>query len=72
MCCLAWHTSGRQLAYTDTEGRLGLLDGLATSSTTDSAKVGTTSVSGGGNTEGLVHCGPIYTKKPTVFKKESV
>ncbi|XP_075868884.1 WD repeat and HMG-box DNA-binding protein 1 [Nelusetta ayraudi] len=38
VCCLAWHTSGRQLAYTDTEGRLGLLDGLATSSTTDSAK----------------------------------
>lgn len=42
VCCLAWHPSGRQLAYTDTEGRLGLLDGLATDSTTDSAKVGTT------------------------------
>ncbi|XP_056881392.1 WD repeat and HMG-box DNA-binding protein 1 [Takifugu flavidus] len=28
VCCLAWHPSGSQIAYTDTEGRLGLLDGL--------------------------------------------
>lgn len=28
VCCLAWHPSGGQIAYTDTEGRLGLLDGV--------------------------------------------
>ncbi|XP_013874087.1 WD repeat and HMG-box DNA-binding protein 1 [Austrofundulus limnaeus] len=33
VCSLAWHPSGSQLAYTDTEGCLGLLDGLSTSST---------------------------------------
>nr|XP_046251496.1 WD repeat and HMG-box DNA-binding protein 1 isoform X2 [Scatophagus argus] len=33
VCCLAWHPSGSQIAYTDTEGRLGLLDGLNTSNT---------------------------------------
>lgn len=38
MCCLAWHPSGRQIAYTDTEGRLGLLDGLGTSNS-DTTKV---------------------------------
>ena len=32
VCCLAWHPSGRQIAYTDTEGRLGLLDGLGSPS----------------------------------------
>nr|XP_020480838.1 WD repeat and HMG-box DNA-binding protein 1 isoform X2 [Monopterus albus] len=31
VCCLAWHPSGSQIAYTDTEGCLGLLDGLSTS-----------------------------------------
>uniref|UniRef100_A0A3B3CHJ0 WD repeat and HMG-box DNA-binding protein 1 n=1 Tax=Oryzias melastigma TaxID=30732 RepID=A0A3B3CHJ0_ORYME len=31
VCSLAWHPSGRQLAYTDTEGCLGLLDGVNTS-----------------------------------------
>lgn len=31
VCGLAWHPSGGQLAYTDTEGCLGLLDGLCTS-----------------------------------------
>ncbi|XP_011490804.2 WD repeat and HMG-box DNA-binding protein 1 [Oryzias latipes] len=31
VCSLAWHPSGRQVAYTDTEGCLGLLDGLTTS-----------------------------------------
>uniref|UniRef100_UPI003AAF20A5 WD repeat and HMG-box DNA-binding protein 1 n=1 Tax=Centroberyx gerrardi TaxID=166262 RepID=UPI003AAF20A5 len=32
VCGLAWHPSGSQIAYTDTEGCLGLLDGLSTSS----------------------------------------
>ncbi|XP_029284627.1 WD repeat and HMG-box DNA-binding protein 1 isoform X2 [Cottoperca gobio] len=34
VCGLAWHPSGSQLAYTDTEGCLGLLDGLRTSTST--------------------------------------
>ncbi|XP_041791961.1 WD repeat and HMG-box DNA-binding protein 1 [Chelmon rostratus] len=34
VCGLAWHPSGTQIAYTDTEGCLGLLDGLSTSNTT--------------------------------------
>uniref|UniRef100_A0A671VQ80 WD repeat and HMG-box DNA-binding protein 1 n=1 Tax=Sparus aurata TaxID=8175 RepID=A0A671VQ80_SPAAU len=34
VCGLAWHPSGSQIAYTDTEGRLGLLDGLGTSTST--------------------------------------
>lgn len=38
VCCLAWHPSGGQIAYTDTEGRLGLLDGVG-SSGTDTSKV---------------------------------
>ncbi|XP_030580800.1 WD repeat and HMG-box DNA-binding protein 1 isoform X1 [Archocentrus centrarchus] len=33
VCSLAWHPSGSQIAYTDTEGCLGLLDGLGTSTT---------------------------------------
>ncbi|XP_008404223.1 WD repeat and HMG-box DNA-binding protein 1 isoform X1 [Poecilia reticulata] len=33
VCSLAWHPSGSQIAYTDTEGCLGLLDGLGTSGT---------------------------------------
>ncbi|XP_068169081.1 WD repeat and HMG-box DNA-binding protein 1 [Antennarius striatus] len=28
LCALCWHPGGGQLAYTDTEGRLGLLDGF--------------------------------------------
>ncbi|XP_023261593.1 WD repeat and HMG-box DNA-binding protein 1 [Seriola lalandi dorsalis] len=31
VCGLAWHPSAGQIAYTDTEGCLGLLDGLSTS-----------------------------------------
>uniref|UniRef100_A0A3P8P875 WD repeat and HMG-box DNA-binding protein 1 n=1 Tax=Astatotilapia calliptera TaxID=8154 RepID=A0A3P8P875_ASTCA len=31
VCSLAWHPSGSHIAYTDTEGCLGLLDGLGTS-----------------------------------------
>uniref|UniRef100_A0A671VRS7 WD repeat and HMG-box DNA-binding protein 1 n=1 Tax=Sparus aurata TaxID=8175 RepID=A0A671VRS7_SPAAU len=38
VCGLAWHPSGSQIAYTDTEGRLGLLDGLGTSTTKKPAK----------------------------------
>uniref|UniRef100_A0A7N8WLY1 WD repeat and HMG-box DNA-binding protein 1 n=1 Tax=Mastacembelus armatus TaxID=205130 RepID=A0A7N8WLY1_9TELE len=34
VCGLAWHPSGSQIAYTDTEGCLGLLDGLSTSTST--------------------------------------
>uniref|UniRef100_A0A8C5BEX4 WD repeat and HMG-box DNA binding protein 1 n=1 Tax=Gadus morhua TaxID=8049 RepID=A0A8C5BEX4_GADMO len=40
VCGLAWHPSGRQLAYTDTQGSLGLLDDLPTaSSATKTPKV---------------------------------
>uniref|UniRef100_A0A7N8XMS3 WD repeat and HMG-box DNA-binding protein 1 n=1 Tax=Mastacembelus armatus TaxID=205130 RepID=A0A7N8XMS3_9TELE len=39
VCGLAWHPSGSQIAYTDTEGCLGLLDGLSTStSSTNTTK----------------------------------
>ncbi|KAM9860393.1 WD repeat and HMG-box DNA-binding protein 1 [Aulostomus maculatus] len=31
VCSLAWHPSGSQIAYTDTEGCLGLLDGFSNS-----------------------------------------
>ncbi|CAL8378678.1 unnamed protein product [Boreogadus saida] len=41
VCGLAWHPSGRQMAYTDTVGSLGLLDDLPTaSSATKTPKVG--------------------------------
>ncbi|CAL8351541.1 unnamed protein product [Merluccius merluccius] len=33
VCGMAWHPSGSQMAYTDTEGCLGLLDALPSSST---------------------------------------
>nr|XP_015809211.2 WD repeat and HMG-box DNA-binding protein 1 [Nothobranchius furzeri] len=33
ICSLAWNPSGSQIAYTDTEGCLGLLDGISSSST---------------------------------------
>ncbi|XP_056135096.1 WD repeat and HMG-box DNA-binding protein 1 [Lampris incognitus] len=36
VCSLAWHPSGSQIVYTDTEGCLGMLDGLSTSSTISS------------------------------------
>ena len=32
VCGMAWHPSGSQMAYTDTEGCLGLLDALPGSS----------------------------------------
>lgn len=39
VCGLAWHPSGNQIAYTDTEGCLGLLDGLSSStSSADTTK----------------------------------
>lgn len=43
MCGLAWHPSGSQIAYTDTEGCLGLLDGLSTS-TSNTTTTSTTKV----------------------------
>uniref|UniRef100_G3PZ35 WD repeat and HMG-box DNA-binding protein 1 n=1 Tax=Gasterosteus aculeatus aculeatus TaxID=481459 RepID=G3PZ35_GASAC len=41
VCGLAWSPSGSQLAYTDTEGCLGLLDGLGSSSSTSSSSTST-------------------------------
>ncbi|KAJ8290247.1 hypothetical protein GJAV_G00010470 [Gymnothorax javanicus] len=38
VCGLAWHPSGAQIAYTDTEGCLGLLDGVLAPSSSSSAK----------------------------------
>uniref|UniRef100_A0A8C2WQY4 WD repeat and HMG-box DNA-binding protein 1 n=1 Tax=Cyclopterus lumpus TaxID=8103 RepID=A0A8C2WQY4_CYCLU len=38
VCGLAWSPSGSQLAYTDTEGCLGLLDGLGSSGSSSAAK----------------------------------
>uniref|UniRef100_A0A8C5B4E8 WD repeat and HMG-box DNA binding protein 1 n=1 Tax=Gadus morhua TaxID=8049 RepID=A0A8C5B4E8_GADMO len=38
VCGLAWHPSGRQLAYTDTQGSLGLLDDLPTASSAPAVK----------------------------------
>uniref|UniRef100_A0A672ZVI2 WD repeat and HMG-box DNA-binding protein 1 n=1 Tax=Sphaeramia orbicularis TaxID=375764 RepID=A0A672ZVI2_9TELE len=37
VCSLAWHPSGHQIAYTDTEGSLGLLDGLSSASSTSNS-----------------------------------
>ncbi|XP_029354075.1 WD repeat and HMG-box DNA-binding protein 1 isoform X2 [Echeneis naucrates] len=37
VCGLAWHPSGGQIAYTDTEGCLGLLDKLSTSTSDTNA-----------------------------------
>ncbi|KAJ8341132.1 hypothetical protein SKAU_G00334230 [Synaphobranchus kaupii] len=37
VCGLAWHPSGGQIAYTDTEGCLGLLDGVSASSSSSSS-----------------------------------
>ncbi|XP_029904216.1 WD repeat and HMG-box DNA-binding protein 1 isoform X2 [Myripristis murdjan] len=38
VCGLAWHPSGNQIVYSDTQGSLGLLDGLSTSSSHPSTK----------------------------------
>uniref|UniRef100_A0A3B4CAY9 WD repeat and HMG-box DNA-binding protein 1 n=1 Tax=Pygocentrus nattereri TaxID=42514 RepID=A0A3B4CAY9_PYGNA len=37
ICGMAWHPSGGQIAFTDTEGCLGLLDGLCASSSSSSS-----------------------------------
>ncbi|XP_066532037.1 WD repeat and HMG-box DNA-binding protein 1 isoform X2 [Hoplias malabaricus] len=37
VCGMAWHPSGRQVAYTDREGCLGLLDGVCASSSMSSS-----------------------------------
>ncbi|MFT7801778.1 WD repeat and HMG-box DNA-binding protein 1 [Arapaima gigas] len=38
VCGISWHPSGGQIAYTDTEGCLGLLDGVAVSSSQSALK----------------------------------
>uniref|UniRef100_A0A4W5LEG5 WD repeat and HMG-box DNA-binding protein 1 n=1 Tax=Hucho hucho TaxID=62062 RepID=A0A4W5LEG5_9TELE len=43
VCGLAWHPSGGQIAYTDTEGCLGVLDGLSSSSSSSSTTAAKTS-----------------------------
>uniref|UniRef100_A0A6Q2XHE8 WD repeat and HMG-box DNA-binding protein 1 n=1 Tax=Esox lucius TaxID=8010 RepID=A0A6Q2XHE8_ESOLU len=42
VCGLAWHPSGTQIAYTDTEGCLGLLDGLSSSSSSSTMAIKST------------------------------
>uniref|UniRef100_A0A8C7PQG5 WD repeat and HMG-box DNA-binding protein 1 n=1 Tax=Oncorhynchus mykiss TaxID=8022 RepID=A0A8C7PQG5_ONCMY len=42
VCGLAWHPSGGQIAYTDTEGCLGVLDGLSSSSSSSSTTTSST------------------------------
>ncbi|XP_053366329.1 WD repeat and HMG-box DNA-binding protein 1 [Clarias gariepinus] len=37
VCGMAWHPAGGQIAYTDTEGCLGLLDGVCASSSSSSS-----------------------------------
>nr|XP_029543321.1 WD repeat and HMG-box DNA-binding protein 1 isoform X2 [Oncorhynchus nerka] len=41
VCGLVWHPSGGQIAYTDTEGCLGVLDGLSSSSSTTASSTTT-------------------------------
>lgn len=38
VCGMAWHPAGGQIAYTDTEGCLGLLDGVCASSSSTTTK----------------------------------
>lgn len=42
VCGMAWHPAGGQIAFTDTEGCLGLLDGVCTSSSSSSSYTTTT------------------------------
>uniref|UniRef100_A0A8C8D7Y1 WD repeat and HMG-box DNA-binding protein 1 n=1 Tax=Oncorhynchus tshawytscha TaxID=74940 RepID=A0A8C8D7Y1_ONCTS len=42
VCGLAWHPLGGQIAYTDTEGCLGVLDGLSSSSSSSSTTASST------------------------------
>ncbi|XP_046711730.1 WD repeat and HMG-box DNA-binding protein 1 isoform X1 [Silurus meridionalis] len=41
VCGMAWHPAGGQIAYTDTEGCLGLLDGVCVSSSSSSSSTST-------------------------------
>ncbi|KAG7327957.1 hypothetical protein KOW79_007901 [Hemibagrus wyckioides] len=41
VCGMAWHPAGGQIAYTDTEGCLGLLDGVCASSSSSSSSTTT-------------------------------
>lgn len=45
VCGMAWHPSGGRIAYTDTEGCLGLLEGVSSSSPSSSSTVQSTKVS---------------------------
>ncbi|XP_073683158.1 WD repeat and HMG-box DNA-binding protein 1 [Garra rufa] len=42
VCGMAWHPSGGRIAYTDTEGCLGLLEGVASSSPSSSSTIQST------------------------------
>uniref|UniRef100_A0A8C0YB90 WD repeat and HMG-box DNA-binding protein 1 n=1 Tax=Cyprinus carpio carpio TaxID=630221 RepID=A0A8C0YB90_CYPCA len=44
VCGMAWHPSGVRIAYTDTEGCLGLLEGVSSSSPSSSSTVQSTKV----------------------------
>uniref|UniRef100_A0A8C2PU19 WD repeat and HMG-box DNA-binding protein 1 n=1 Tax=Cyprinus carpio TaxID=7962 RepID=A0A8C2PU19_CYPCA len=44
VCGMAWHPSGGRIAYTDTEGCLGLLEGVSSSSPSSSSTVQSTKV----------------------------
>uniref|UniRef100_A0A672PHN4 WD repeat and HMG-box DNA-binding protein 1 n=1 Tax=Sinocyclocheilus grahami TaxID=75366 RepID=A0A672PHN4_SINGR len=44
VCGMAWHPSGGRIAYTDTEGCLGLLEGVSSSSPPSSSTVQSTKV----------------------------
>ncbi|XP_033892846.3 WD repeat and HMG-box DNA-binding protein 1-like [Acipenser ruthenus] len=71
VCGLVWHPNGSQIAYTDTEGCLGLLDGLSPGT----AKTSTTAAAAGkevkdyddlfdGDDDGLLEEDPSETRSP--------
>ncbi|KAM9409995.1 WD repeat and HMG-box DNA-binding protein 1 isoform 2-T2 [Pholidichthys leucotaenia] len=41
VCCLAWHPSGTEIVYTDTQGSINLLDGLGTSTSSSTSSITT-------------------------------
>ncbi|XP_033887118.3 WD repeat and HMG-box DNA-binding protein 1-like [Acipenser ruthenus] len=73
VCGLVWHPNGSQIAYTDTEGCLGLLDGLSpgaakTSTTAAAAAVGKEAKDYDdlfdGDDDGLLEEDPSETRSP--------
>ncbi|KAF7643114.1 hypothetical protein LDENG_00244900, partial [Lucifuga dentata] len=73
VCGLAWNPAGSQLAYTDTQGCLGLLDGLCTSTAdvTEAAKTATKDYNDlfdddddDDDDDGLMDEGPSVDKSP--------